>query len=398
MSDAPEFSPGRAVADNAAPSAPDLEFLASHGGPFYDLQKRLALLHGRRLNVGRRALIFAGAAWLVPLILSASNPVAYLGDPGTWARFLIAVAAFTLAEQQVEAGLRMKIRQFESVPLIGPESFPAAAAYVEKSLRLRDSLAAELCCLAFGVILSAVAYSGVYPAASWAASQTPDGATITLAGWWALFVSLPLFGFLFLRGLWRHTVWALLLRDLAKLDLRLVSTHPDGKGGLAFLAAYPNAYMLFVLGASAAVAAAIAKHLAHETITITTFTSIMGGWLVVVLALFAFPLSAFSRPLAQLKEQSLLSLGAEATRYQRMTERKALGSNVASPSTVEETSDPSADTSKQFEATRKMSAMLINRSAVLPVAAAALLPFAVAGATKLPFKEVLSVLKKLLVL
>ncbi|TBY08159.1 hypothetical protein [Rhizobium laguerreae] len=398
MSDVPEFSPGRAAAAEVTPSAPCLEFLASHGGPFYDLQKRLALLHDQGLRAGRRALIFAAIAWLVPLVLSSSNPVAYLGDPGTWAKFLIAVAAFILAEQQVEAGLRMKIRQFESVPLIGPDSFPAAAASVENSLRLRDSLMAEVCCLAFGVALSVVAYSGVSPAASWAAAQTPEGASVTLAGWWALVISLPLFGFLFLRGLWRHTVWALLLRDLAKLELRLVGTHPDGKGGLAFLGAYPNAYMLFVLGASSAVAAAIAKHLAHENISTTTFTSIVGGWLVIVLALFAFPLSAFSRPLAQLKERSLLSFGAEATRYQRMAERKALGTNVASPSTVEETSDSSVDTSKQFEATRKLSAMLINRSAVLPVAAAALLPFAVAGATKLPFKEVLSVLKKLLLL
>jgi hypothetical protein len=35
---------------------------------------------------------------------------------------------------------------------------------------------------------------------------------------------------------------------------------------------------------------------------------------------------------------------------------------------------------------------------VVPVAAAALIPFAVAGATTLPYKEVFSVMKKLLLL
>jgi hypothetical protein len=41
-----------------------------------------------------------------------------------------------------------------------------------------------------------------------------------------------LFWFLLLRWLWRHAVWGLLLRDLARLELRLVATHPDGAGGL----------------------------------------------------------------------------------------------------------------------------------------------------------------------
>jgi hypothetical protein len=42
--------------------------------------------------------------------------------------------------------------------------------------------------------------------------------------------------------------------------------------------------------------------------------------------------------------------------------------------------------------------MLVNRKTLLPVAAAALIPFAIAGASKLPYKEVFSVLKKLLLI
>ena len=45
-----------------------------------------------------------------------------------------------------------------------------------------------------------------------------------------------------------------------------------------------------------------------------------------------------------------------------------------------------------------MSAFLVSRAAVVPVAAAALIPFAVVGASVLPYKEVMSVLKKLLLL
>ena len=54
----------------------------------------------------------------------------------------------------------------------------------------------------------------------------------------------------------------------------------------------------------------------------------MAGWLVVVLAVFAYPLYAFSRPLADLKAATLLALSAQATRYQRLAERQVLGRNV----------------------------------------------------------------------
>jgi hypothetical protein len=40
----------------------------------------------------------------------------------------------------------------------------------------------------------------------------------------------------------------------------------------------------------------------------------------------------------------------------------------------------------------------MSRSAIAPLAGAALVPFATAGATRLPYKEVFTLVKKLLVL
>lgn len=385
-----------------------LDFPASHGGPFYDLQRRLKLLRERALQSGRRALIFVAAAWLVPLLLTLPSTLGdaptlmnFLTDPGAWAKFLVAIAAFVLAEQQVEAGLRYKLRQFLRAPLIAPAATGDAMLAVDHALRQRDSHAAEIVCAALAFAASVVAHANWehVTVSSWAVTVTPEGNHVTLAGWWTIVVSLPLFVFLFLRGVWRHLVWSWLLRRIARLELRLVATHPDGKGGLSFLADYPNAYMLFVFGVSSAIAAAVAKHLLQDTLTLATFTTMMGAWLVVVIAFFAYSLSAFSKPLATLKQQSLLALAAKATLVQRAAERKSLGANIVADSSEEaEREIEIIDLTKQYDVTRKLSAMLVNRSAVLPVAAAALLPFAIAGATRLPYKEVFSVLKKLLLL
>ena len=86
---------------------------------------------------------------------------------------------------------------------------------------------------------------------------------LTLAGWWCVLVSAPLFWFLVLRWLWRHLVWGLLLRDVAGLKLRLVATHPDGYGGLAFIGGYPNAFAAFVFAMTCVVAAETLQALLH---------------------------------------------------------------------------------------------------------------------------------------
>jgi hypothetical protein len=79
--------------------------------------------------------------------------------------------------------------------------------------------------------------------------------------------------------------------------------------------------------------------------------------------------------------------GAGADRAQPRRQRRFGGSGACGP-------DPSA----QFAASRKLSIFLLSRSAIAPLAGAALVPFAIAGATKLPFKEVFALLKKLIVL
>ena len=60
--------------------------------------------------------------------------------------------------------------------------------------------------------------------------------------------------------------------------------------------------------------------------------------------------------------------------------------------------DDVPDPTKVFDNTRKLSRMLVSRAAIIPMAAAALIPFAIAGMAWLPFEEVLTVLKKMLLI
>jgi hypothetical protein len=233
---------------------------------------------------------------------------------------------------------------------------------------------------------------------SWAVRVGENGHDVTLAGWWSVVCSAPLFYFLLFRGLWRYIVWAMLLWRISTLELRLVASHPDGKGGLAFLAEYPNAYSMFVFGMSSGMAITVVRHVFEANISSVTFGYIITAWLVIVFAFFAFPLLAFSLPLAKLKQRSIEILGAQATRYHRAAERGLLGRNLAADDASESMAPALSDPSISFLAAHKLSIFLMSRSAIAPLAAAALVPFAIAGATKLPYKEVFALVKKLLVL
>ncbi|MDF1632994.1 hypothetical protein [Mycoplana sp. MJR14] len=395
----------------AGETAKDVEiadYRAYQGGPFFELQKRMGLLRRDALNARRRALLYVAIAWLVPLVLALPESLrlrpfgmTYIADVGLWGRFVLAIGAVVLAEEQVEERLRVKLRHFAAAPLIAPDSMPAAARAVNRALRLRNSRGAEVLCLLVAYALSAWAlrYELKGDAYFWAASVTETGRHITLAGWWALLVSLPLFWFLVLRGFWRHFVWSQLLRAIARLELRLVASHPDGKGGLAFLADYPNAYMTFMFGLSCALAAGFAQHISAETLSVKMLTTVMGVWLAVVLGFFVWPLSAFARPLRRLREGTMLAAAALATRRQRQDERKVLSRNIAAEGTDEPAADAEIpDPAKLFEAARKLKGGLLSRSAVLPLSAMALLPFAIVGLTQISFEDVLSLVKKLLLL
>lgn len=128
--------------------------------------------------------------------------------------------------------------------------------------------------------------------------------------------------------MWRLLVWSTLLRELAGCRLRLVATHPDGLGRLAFLGQFPNAHTLFVFALSCVLGAVIAHELLDSRLTLTTYGYLMGTWLLIVLIVFAIPIAAFSKPLTRLKERTLLIYSAQATQHHRAAERDVLGHTI----------------------------------------------------------------------
>jgi hypothetical protein len=385
------------------------EFLLMRGGPFDALQRRMRLAqeHDHDHAVERRTLIFVAVTWGVPLLLSVlggrvwgtfeQRP--FLLDLGALARFLVAVGLLIAMERVLDGSLSTKLGQFARAPLIAPESMSSAVETMKRAMRRRDSVFPEAVCLALAIAATTVNLYRILSTheSSWIVSVGGSGAVLTAAGWWCLFISSPIFWFLLLRALWRHFVWSLFLRKIARLKLRLVATHPDGRGGLSFISDYPIAFTLFVLALSCVVGSALAIELIAGELSNLVYVSIMAVWLVLVLALFAFPLVAFTAPLMHMKQRTLLVSGAQATRQQRQLERRVLRANMAAPDAAEAAlAVELPDANGIHDKARQVSVFLVSRAAFVPVCVAAVLPLLAAGVTKLPYEEIVKFAMKTL--
>ena len=80
------------------------------------------------------------------------------------------------------------------------------------------------------------------PEGTWFGRMQGGSIELTLTGWWLQLVALPLYWFLFGRWVWRFGTWGFMLYDLSRCDLRLVATHPDRCGGLAFIVVYREVF------------------------------------------------------------------------------------------------------------------------------------------------------------
>jgi hypothetical protein len=381
------------------------KFLIGRGAPFYELQRQLGLLTEHRQNLPLRAAIFMALAAGVPLLIALATRgpgdfLAMLTHVGFLARFVLFVGICFLMESRVEQQIRDFLVTFGQSGLLMEDGRQAGARAVAEALARRDSAPAEAACaiLAAALCLYLGATHHGQSAAAWMYTGADGGGRPTPAGWWVLTVSNGLFWFLFLRWVWRIVVWGMLLRKLARLDLRLVATHPDGYGGIGFLMAYPNAFAPFVFGISAVLAAALYYQLAGGQITTQLYGQLMTVWLALVLIAFSLPLLVFRRPLTELRDRTLIRADRLATRIERAKERHVFGQNILVPGDRDDESAAPPDPAAFRKAAKSLSTMPISRRALVPLGAAALVPLLIAGATLLPLKDLLKAAKTLIVL
>lgn len=399
-----------AMKSSASKSGEDLpqdaqDFSLVLGGPLFQLLRRAHLSDDALTLVRRRVLVISLFAWLPLLVLSAlegnmlggSAAVPFLMDVEVHVKFLAVIPLLIVAELVVHQRLRPLAAQFLKQDLI-PESAKARFdAAIASAHRLRNSVLAEVLLIAFvygvGVLIFWRHYM-VLDTTTWFATPSAGGSTLSSAGMWYGFVSVPIFQFLWLRWLFRLFVWARVLWQVSRLDLNLVPTHPDRAGGLGFLSGALFAFMPLAVAFGALLAGGLANRIFYSGAKLPDFKMLIATAVILLVFIFVGPLLVFAPRIVQAKRTGLLEYGALAQRYVREFDVKWLRGGAPADETLVGSGDIQslADLANSFEVVRTMRMAPVALQDIIRLAIAALVPIAPLLLTVMPLADLLKLM------
>ncbi|MBV2161066.1 hypothetical protein EUC41_00920 [Achromobacter denitrificans] len=394
--------------DRSPPTADDIRrdmqnFSVVLGGPLFQLLRRAHIADDALEMVRQRVLVISLIAWLPLLVLAAvdgqlldgSVAIPFLLDLEVHIRFLVAVPLLIVAELVVHRRLRPIARAFLDRGIIPEASVAQFDEAVRSAFRLRNSVAAELLLIAvvYGVGIFVVwhHYSALQTTATWYAVPSPDGLTLSLAGFWYAYVSVPIFQFLLLRWYFRLFVWTRFLWHVSRIELSLIPTHPDRVGGLGFLANTVYAFMALLAAHGAMLSAQFANRIFFAGASLTDFKVETGAMVLFLLCLIFVPLLVFSPQLANAKRKGLSEYGMLAQRYVREYDAKWLREGAPADEPLVGSADIQslADLGNSFDVIRTMRIAPMTKDAVLRLAVAVLLPILPLALTMMSLEDLL---------
>ena len=308
------------------------------GGPLFQLLRKVHL-EGGALELLHRRIIFSILLTWVPLAVLAmfssvgrgSGRVPFYTDIEVQARFLIALPVLIGAELLVHSRIRLAVRRFLEWRIVLPEQRPAFQRAIESAQRIRNSVFVELSLIAVVYAVGLLVWNSrtelglvtwyALPGSRW---------NLTPAGYWYVFVSLPVFQFILLRWYMRLLIWFRFLWQVNRIELNLVPTHPDRCGGLSFVGKSSYAFAPILFAQGVILAGVVADRVLFRGESLQSFRFQIAGFIVFFVVAVLAPLLMFSVRMARAKRKGLADYGLLAQRYVESFDEKWVRSSQAS--------------------------------------------------------------------
>jgi hypothetical protein len=385
------------------------EFSLVLGGPLFQLLRRAHLADDALMMVRQRILFIALLAWL-PLALLAmlegelwggSAAVPFLKDVEVHIRLLVTLPLLILAELVVHRRMRPLLQQFVERNLIPEDAMTDFEAAIASAFRWRNSVVAELLLIAlvYGVGIGVVwRHYLALDTATWYATPSALGSTLSVAGMWYCYVSLPIFQFLLVRWYFRLFIWGRFLWQVSRIDLNLVPTHPDRLGGLSFVSGQVYAFAVLAVAHGAILAGNLANRIFFTGATLTQYKAEIAIVVIFMLCLILGPLLVFTPQLSQAKRVGLREYGTLAERYVREFDAKWLrgGAPAGEPLVGSADIQSLADLGNSYGVVQDMRIVPVTRDALLRLVVATLAPIVPLALTMMSLEDLLKKLMGIL--
>jgi hypothetical protein len=256
---------------------------------------------------------------------------------------------------------------------------------------------AELLLIAFVYIVGVMIVWRQFVAlgtATWYATPSSGGTTLTLAGIWYGYLSLPLVQFLMCRWYFRVLIWARLLWQISRINLQLLPAHPDRVGGLGFVSNAVYAFAPIAAAHGALLAGLLANRIFFAGAVLANFKAEIGVVVVFMLCLTLGPPLVFAPQLARAKRVGMVRYGNLAECYVRAFEVKWLDGGAPAAEQLVGSADIQslADLSNSVEVVRTMRVLPVTRDATVRLVTTTLAPIAPLALTMMPLEDLLRLL------
>ncbi|PWU09013.1 MAG: hypothetical protein C5B47_03925, partial [Verrucomicrobia bacterium] len=249
--------------------------------------------------------------------------VGFLADVEVHVRFIVALPVLIFAELIVHSRLTPVVRRFVERRIVLPHDLNRFDRAIDSAIRLRNSVPIEVGLLIFVYAFGLWLWNSRVPIESATWYAMPGGRwNLTAAGYWYVFISIPIAQFVLLRWYLRLFIWYRFLWQVSRINLHLIPTHPDRCGGLAFLgrSSYAHGPLLFAQGAM--LAGVVASRVLYRGESLTSFKL----QIIAFVAFFVFailcPLVMFTPQMARAKRKGLAEYGQLAQDYVEEFDRK----------------------------------------------------------------------------
>lgn len=380
------------------------DFSVVLGGPFFQLMIRLGLITPSLGLFKKRIIFFTLFTWMPLLLFSLIQGTAwgnvglpFLYDMETQARFLIALPLLIAAELLVHSQVRQLVGQFIDREIITGKVIPKFYEVIASAIKLRNSMAIEiglfLMVFVLGHYLSntvSVIKAVASGTGAWYASADSAGANLSLAGYWYIFISRPLFQFITLRWYFRIFVWARFLWQTSRLELNLIPTHPDRACGLGFLSMSSFLFAPLILAHGVMFAGFIANSIFFAGTQLTHFIIVILALILFVLMIVMGPQFVFSPALMRAKRTGLRDYGMLASWYVGEFDLKWIRGGVIDEQLIGSGDIQSlADLANSFQVIRDIRSVPFDKETVLQVIFTVILPILPLTLTMIPLEELI---------
>lgn len=372
--------------------------------------KFLLKLTGARAGsqvVIRGAMIFVAITFVPLLVISAFQGTALpgvvkvplLADYISMSRFLIVAPILILSDLLTRPWI-IKVAEHLLGTFIEEQDQERYIQTFNQIFRIRSSLLLDLLLFLVAFISSIFNASVVLAldVSSWHLVQDSGPPVLTAAGNWNAFVSQPLFRFVIIGWTFDYFCWVYFLFKASRFKLKVLATHPDKAGGLAFISVAQTQFCAAAFAISVAVSCVVAHSVLYAHANLKSFTNLGLVFLAVMIVIFVGPLLFFSPTLLKSKQKAIFSYGSLCHEMSKLFANKWLIARQPDEQPIISSQDPSslADLNASYQTIADMKPFVFGHQFVVVFVLSSVLPALPLVATVIPLKDLVVQILKML--